>query len=199
MVKRFHGIDRHRRSSTVSVLNREGVEEKFISLILDFNGYVETLGPEDVVVMETGAGSFFWADKIEARGAQCFIINPYRFSIIKDSWNKTDKRDSRNMSKALWVYMVTGEFGLPLVYKPSALIRELRKLYAQYQVLNKQIRMLKDYIQTVLADNGVVLPILQKNHLLSVNNGKDVLEELDISEASRISIQNEPGDSLACS
>jgi len=188
MVERFHGIDRHRRSATVSVLNREGVEEKFFSLTHDFNRYVEMLGAEDVVVMETGAGSFFWADKIEARGARCFIIDPYRFRIIKDSWNKTDKRDSRNMSKALWVYMVTGEFGLPIVYKPSALIRELRKLYAQHQILNKQIRMLKNNIQTVLADNGIVLPALQKNHLLSVKRGKDVLEELDISEASRISI-----------
>ena len=189
MIRRFHGIDRHRRSSTVSVLNREGVEEKFISSIRDLDGYIKTLGSEDAVVMETGAGSFFWADKIEARGAQCFIIDPYRFRIIKDSWNKTDKRDSRNMSKALWVYMVTGEFGLPTVYKPSVLIRELRKLYAQYQVLNKQIRVFKNNIQSVLADNGVVLPILQKNHLLSEKRGKDVLEELDISEASRISIK----------
>jgi len=59
MVERFHGIDRHRRASTVSVLNRKGVEEKFVSQIYDFNGYVETLGQEDVVVMETGAGSFY--------------------------------------------------------------------------------------------------------------------------------------------
>ena len=93
------------------------------------------------------------------------------------------------MSKALWVYMVTGEFGLPTVYKPSVLIRELRKLYAQHQVLNKQIRVFKNNIQSVLADNGVVLPILQKNHLLSEKHGKDVLEEIDISEASRISIK----------
>jgi len=189
MVERFHGIDRHRRASTVSVLNREGVEEKFVSQIYDFNGYVETLGPEDVVVMETGTGSFFWADKIEARGAQCFIIDPYRFRIIKDSWNKTDKRDSRNMSKALWVYMVTGKFGLPLVYKPSALTRELRKLYAQYQVLNKQIRVYKNNIQSVLADNGLVLPRVEKNHLLSEKYGKQMLCELDVSEASNISIE----------
>jgi len=33
MVTRFHGVDRHRRVSTVSVLNRESVEEKFVSLI----------------------------------------------------------------------------------------------------------------------------------------------------------------------
>ena len=71
------------------------------------------------------------------------------------------------MSKALWVYMVTGEFGLPLVHKPSGLIRELRKLYAQYQVLNKQIRVYKNHIQSVLADNGIVLPKVEKNHLLS--------------------------------
>ena len=42
--------------------------------------------------------------------------------------------------------------------------------------------------RSVLADNGVVLPRLQKNHLLSVKRGEDVLEDLDISEASRISI-----------
>ena len=188
MVERFHGIDRHRRSATVSVLNREGVEENLIGSIRDFNAYIETLGPEDAVVMETGTGAFFWADKIEAQGAQCFIINPYRFKIIKDSWNKTDKQDSRNMAKALWVSAVTGEFGLPLVHKPSALIRELRKLYAQYQVLNKQIRVYKNTVQAVLADNGIVLPKVEKTHLLSEKYGKQMLEELDVSEASRISI-----------
>ena len=59
MVTRFHGVDRHIRSATVSQLNREGVEEKLISSIRDFNAYVETLGPEDAVVMETGTGAFF--------------------------------------------------------------------------------------------------------------------------------------------
>lgn len=95
--------------------------------------YIQTLGPQDAVVMETGIGSFFWADKIETQGAMCFIIDPYRFRIIKDSWNKTDKNDSRNMAKALWVHVITGEFGLPLVYKPSELIRELRKLAPIYE------------------------------------------------------------------
>lgn len=188
MVTRFHGVDRHVRSATVSQLNQEGVEEKLIGPIRDFSAYIETLGTEDAVVMETGTGAFFWADKIEARGAQCFIIDPYRFRIIKDSWNKTDKRDSRNMAKALWVSLITGEFGLPLVYKPSALIRELRKLYAQYQVLNKQIRVYKNTVQAVLADNGIVFSSVEKNHLLSEKYGKQMLEEFDVSEASRISI-----------
>jgi len=87
------------------------------------------------------------------------------------------------MAKALRVSSVTGEFGLPLVYKPSALVRELRKLYAQYQVLNKRIRVYKNTVQAVLADNGIVLPRVEKNHLLSEKYGKQMLEELDVSEA----------------
>jgi len=44
-----------------------------------------------------------WADKIEKTGALCFVLNPLKFRIIKDSWNETDKNDSRNTAKALWV------------------------------------------------------------------------------------------------
>ena len=53
-------------------------------------------------------------------------------------------QDARNMGKELWVYMVTEEFGIPTVYKPDAVIRELRKLFSQYEILNKQIRMFKE-------------------------------------------------------
>jgi hypothetical protein len=31
MIKRFHGIDRHKISSTISILNREGIEEKLVT------------------------------------------------------------------------------------------------------------------------------------------------------------------------
>ena len=64
----------------------------------------------------------------------------------------------RNMVKALWVYLVTGEFGIPSVYKPSAVTRQLRKLFSQYGLLNRQIRMLKNNVQAILMENGIVLP-----------------------------------------
>ncbi len=67
------------------------------------------------------------------------MIDPYKFRIIKDSWNKTDKHDSQNMVKALWVYIVTYEFGIPTVYKPHVVARDLRKLFSQYQLLNRKI------------------------------------------------------------
>jgi len=46
-----------------------------------------------------------------------------RFRIITDSWNKTDRQDARNMAMVLWVFLVTGEFGIATVYKPSETIR----------------------------------------------------------------------------
>ena len=58
MIRRFHGIDRHRRSSAVSVLNRKGVEEKFISSIRYLDGYIKTLGSEYAVVKDTAHVSF---------------------------------------------------------------------------------------------------------------------------------------------
>lgn len=166
MIKRFHGIDRHKRSSMVSILNCEGKEEKLFSSSGNLNVYIKQLGTEDAVVMETGIGSFYWADKIEAQGASCSIIDPYRFIIIKDSWNKIDKNDCRNMSKALWVHKVIGEFGLSEVYKPSQTVRELRKIFAQYSNMNKYINMLKNNIQSTLLDNGIVLSKEDKKDFL---------------------------------
>ena len=61
-------------------------------------------------------------------GAACFVLDANRFRIITDSWNKTDKHDARNLAKALWVFLATGEFGIPTVYKPSETIRTLRRL-----------------------------------------------------------------------
>lgn len=189
MIERFHGIDRHKRFSTISVLNREGKEIQFVSICPDLKAYIETIGPEDAVILESSTGTFYWADQIEARGALCFILDPYKFKIIKDSWSKTDKKDARNMSKALWVYLVTNEFGVPTVYKPAALIRELRKLFSEYTLLKKQITMHKNNIQAILKDNGISLPSEGKNHLLSSHHGLVMLDELELSTESKISIQ----------
>lgn len=104
--------------------------------------YLAQLGAEDACGRA--------ADRPEATGEACFVLDPLRFRIITDSWNKTDRQDARNMAKALWVFLVTGEFGIPTVYKPSEEIRTLRRLFATYNLLNRQIRMLKNAIQAML-------------------------------------------------
>jgi len=170
-------------------LNREGQEVEFLSKCPDLRGYIEQLGPEDAVVMEAATGSFFWADQVESTGATCYILHPYKFKIIRDSWNKTDKHDARNMAKALWVFLVTGEFGIPTVYKPSVAVRELRRLFSQYYLLNRQVTLLKNTIQAILAENGVSLTYCQKTMLSSDTDAIKMLNSYDLSAASSLSIQ----------
>ncbi len=96
------------------------------------------MNTEDAVVLEASCGSSHWARRIEETGARCFVLDPMKFRIITDSWNKTDRQDARNMAKALWVFLVTGEFGIPVVYKPIQTIRTLRRSFAACDLLNRQ-------------------------------------------------------------
>ena len=57
MVTRFHGVDRHKKYSTVSVLDREGRETQFLRSC-QIEKYLAELGPEGAVVMEASCGSF---------------------------------------------------------------------------------------------------------------------------------------------
>lgn len=189
MLTMFHGIDRHEKYSTISVLNRKGEEIRFTPRCTDLKGYIDSLGPEDAVVMEACSGAFYWADRIETRGAACSIIDPHRFRIIKDSWNKTDTHDARNMAQALWVSVVTGKYGIPTVYKPTMVIREMRKLYSQYQMLNRQIRVLKNSLQAILTENGIHLTGAEKNRLLSVRHGKEIVRGLELTHASEVNVR----------
>ena len=189
MIERFHGIDRHKKYSTISVLDRSGQEVSFLKCY-DLRGYVAKLGATDAVVLEASGGAFWWADRIEERGAQCHVLTPYRFRIIKDSWNKTDRQDARNMSKALWVYLVTGEFGIPTVYKPAPVIRELRRLFSGYELINRQATSVKNAIQAVLTEEGIVLERLVKRRLFGGSPGsRQILRHLQLSGASATMIE----------
>ncbi len=155
----------------------------------EFVKYVEGLGPTDAVVLEASTGAFFWADQIEAKGARCFVVDPRKFRIIKDSWNKTDKQDARNLAKALWVHVVTGEFGIPTVCKPTGVVRELRKLFAQYCLLNRQIATHKNNAQAILVKNGVELKKELKSRLFAPESGLELLKEMNVSPASRVCLE----------
>jgi hypothetical protein len=50
MIQRFHGMDRHKKCSTISVLNREGEEVRFLSACYD-------LRPAEAQTGRFGGGS----------------------------------------------------------------------------------------------------------------------------------------------
>ncbi|MGA2975405.1 MAG: IS110 family transposase [Spirochaetia bacterium] len=186
---RYHGIDLHKKYVTISVRNEEGTEEKFVRARADIMGYVESLGSEDAVVLEASAGAMYWAEKVQNQGASCVVIDAYRFRIIRDSWQKTDKRDAANLSLALWLASRSGEMKLPEVWQPGPVVRELRRFFGLYELLNKQLRQLKNEIHGVLLDNGVRDRALGKRLADNPAKAEELLKTVELSAASRVCIQ----------
>ena len=154
MQKRFHGIDLHKRYATINVRDSDGKEIQFITKCNEFQQYINTLDENDSVVLESINNAFYWTAQIEKQGATCIIVNPHKFKIIKESWNKTDKRDAANLSLGLWMSELRHEFKLPVVYKPAKEIREMRKLFSLYQLVTKQSTQHKNSIQAIFVENG---------------------------------------------
>ena len=82
MIKRFHGIDRHKMSSTVSILNREGIEEKLVTIKGNLKNYIKESGPYDAVAIETGIDYKITAQRASLYGMG--IVSDYcKYLIIR--------------------------------------------------------------------------------------------------------------------
>jgi len=188
MQKRFHGIDLHKRYATINVRDQDGTEIENILRCKDFQKYIDSLTEKDSVVIESINNAFFWADKIEETGASCIIVNPHKFKIIKESWNKTDKRDAASLSIALWMSEIRQEFKLPVVYKPDKKIRDLRKLFSHYQTITTQLTQQKNSIQAIFVENGIALNKKQTYQLFKTESDISILDAKGISGASRFCV-----------
>jgi transposase len=182
-------MDLHKTYATISVRDEQGKEEKFFRAQHDLADYVATLCNQDVVVLEASTGTWYWAQKIQRQGASCAVIDPYRFRIIRDSWQKTDRRDAANMSLALWMASRSGQMRLPEVWQPELVVRELRRCFGMYKLLNMQIRQLKNQIHAVLLDNGIQDRALGTRIVESPLKAEAVLKGIELSVASLICIR----------
>jgi hypothetical protein len=61
-ITRFHGIDRHYTYSTITVMDREGTQVRYIKRCEDLPGYLSSLRPHDAVAFEVGNCAFFHVD-----------------------------------------------------------------------------------------------------------------------------------------
>ena len=178
MQKRFHGIDLHKRYATINVRDSDGKEIQFITKCNEFQQYINTLDENDSVVLESINNAFYWTDQIEKQGATCIIVNPHKFKIIKESWNKTDKRDAANLSLGLWMSELRHEFKLPVVYKPAK----------EIQLVTKQSTQHKNSIQAIFVENGIALDRKQTYKLFKPDGDITILEQYDIEGVAKYSV-----------
>lgn len=186
---RYHGVDLHKRYATISVRDDSGEEVGYVAREAKFKDWVEELGAEDVVALEASSGALHWAEEIERQGARCLVVDPYRFRVIRDSWNKSDRRDAANLSLGLWLHERNRQMKLPEVWKPTAVVRELRRLVGQYEMLNKQIRQLKNQVHGTLTDNGLMDRAQGEALVDNPEGALQGLATLPITEASRLCIR----------
>jgi len=83
MEKSFHGIDLHKLYATITIRDSEDRETYFTAHCNNFRTYVQSLGEDDIVVVESINNAFFRADEIEKQGAKCGIVDPHKFRIIE--------------------------------------------------------------------------------------------------------------------
>lgn len=182
---RYHGVDLHKKYVTVSVRDEDGGQIAFMLREYSIEGYVGKLNAGDVVALEASAGALYWAERIQEREAGCVVIDAYRFRIIRDSWQKTDRHDATNLSLALWLAQTTGQVKLPVVWQPSPTVRELRRLTGMYEIVNKQIRQLKNEVHGVLLDNGVRDRVVGESLVETPGRSLEMLPDLSLTPASR--------------
>lgn len=148
-------IDNHTRSRLVVMATREGKELFRRRFGVDAQGTAALLAvvrAGDRVILEATTGSMQLANRLEAAGAQVFLVDPQRTRLVGFRGKKTDYRDCL----ALLEHLRLGH--LALVWRPDAAIRAVRQLTRERFAFNQSIVRLKNRIRGLLVEEGYEAP-----------------------------------------
>lgn len=149
----FYGLDVHKRSIQVAVIDRASEKPKK-SFIIDSDAksilrLAESLGRADHVAMESTTHAFPIANLLRKRGAKVVVSNPMKTKIIAESKIKTDKVDALTLANLL-----ASDY-LPTVWEPDQRTAELRRITSYANAITRQRTMVKNRIHSILHRNLV--------------------------------------------
>jgi len=152
---KFLGIDLHSNRFTCCFLFEDGSKKK---LTFDINSYqlnefYKLLDLNTCVMVEASSNTFKFAELIEDKVNKVYIANPHKLKLISMVKKKTDKIDSEKLAIFLKMQITSGEDLIKPVYHPEQEIQDLRSLFGTYDLLRKQIVMLKNRIHSILKQN----------------------------------------------
>src|SRR5215210_5281652 len=100
-VMRYLGVDLHSNNFMVCFLSENG-EQTFkrykLSELVEFK---QNLDGEDRIAVEATGNTRFFYNQVASLVAECVVVNPSQFEIIKKSFKKTDKNDSEALARFL--------------------------------------------------------------------------------------------------
>jgi transposase len=173
---RFVGIDLHKHSITVCVVDQDRnvlQTRRFACVEVDrIVGFFAALGPFQVVVEATA--SYQWLlERLEPLAQKVVLAHPGKLRIIAESTRKSDKLDARVLAEFLALDMI------PQAYRPTPRQREHRALVRHRQFLQKERTQLRNKIRRVVSDYNA-----DRRDLFS-RRGLEALAALSLSESDR--------------
>lgn len=162
----YIGVDLHTDKFTAMFKDnkkRENLETYHINP----NGirkFKSELNENDYIFLEASTPTFSFTDLIEDKVKKAIVVDPFQFKAIANSGKKTDKVDAGTLARMGKYHIESGENFLPEVYKPEESIRKLRSLFTTYQIINKQITMVKNRIHSIFKQN---LKPYSKGHIFN--------------------------------
>lgn len=98
---RHPGVDLHSNNFMVCFLSENG-EQIFkrykLTELAEFKDFLER---EDRIAVEATGNTGFFYNQVAALAAECVVVNPSQFEIIKQSFKKTDKNDATALARFL--------------------------------------------------------------------------------------------------
>jgi transposase len=183
----FYGIDLSKESFKAGILGIENDKLKIIHGGLQkeyLEKFKQRLTKEDYVVVEASTNTFWFVDQVRELIKECYVVDPWKFSIIYQSKKKTDRIDAEKLTRKLKYHVLYDQSPdeFPTVFVPSKEVQEIRSLFSTYDFLKKEKNMTKNRIRSLLSQNGI---FGFKNKDISE---KKVQEELLAEEMSEILI-----------
>lgn len=155
----FYGIDLAKESFKAAIL-REGADDRhMVSCPLHgeaFDRFKAQLLPDDYVAVEASTNTFWFVDQICHLVKECFVLDPFKLTIIYRATKKTDKTDALKIAHKLKYFILFDKSGseFPRIFIPSKEIQELRSLLSTYALFKKELVMTKNRIRSILTQNG---------------------------------------------
>jgi transposase len=181
----FYGIDLHMDSFKAAVVGNDSEEMRVQTVSLKTNAFaqfLDGLSDEDYMVVEASTNTFWFVEQVKDRVKEVYVIDPYKFSVIANSRNKTDRIDAIKLAKKLKYYVCydhsIDEF--PTIYIPGKEVIELRSMFATYEMLKKQACMTKNRIRSLFRQNGI-FNFSRDN--LSYDHVQEKIHELSVSSS----------------
>lgn len=98
---RYLGVDLHTNNFTVCFLSEDGAQTFQKYRLAELTAFKQCLQLDDCIAVEATGNTRFFYHEVAPSVAECVIVNPSQFEIIKQSVSKTDRNDARALAQFL--------------------------------------------------------------------------------------------------